>query len=543
MSVLLSIYVSFINFVPKLILILLAFETIVSQDFQSLTPKVLADETSLMDIKDYEDQNLIITKKEIFSGLNPQKIGEFVNEFPQSSAFAAFNSQYILAACTNNALLSYININSLNSLVETPLLSYEDFGLEKTNYICSISYLDPYVFIVHTSESLEINIFTSELMIENDELVYDMEKFFSSEIDYLTHKDIRMFSCEAMKVLKNLNDFTLLCGYAQYFSQNKNYKYYAMPIDFHALKFGYSKEIYISNDLLYYKIQRMNSTHARFLIDGNSYELYISHGANYGVSMTSESLRNVYLSSFISFGDLFYYNNKYIFHAEPTDESNTNFNLYITNNVSRNNSILIAINKPLEKVQGFHDEENDKFIYIYQYSGKIDYFILQYKCFLNAWHIDSNNSIICYDDQIYCNSNQYKYHTGTRECVLSNCREGYYQFNFECYKSNCPSDTSPISSENNKCESNLDYCYIDIHYNTHCQSEAYAEYTLKYEIQKYILIAVEIHYIFLILKHIISKKYVMSNAQQIQSLMMQMVNVNAFIIKTILIKLMIYLNA
>ena len=190
MSALLSIYVSFINFVPKLILVLFTFETIVSQDFQSLTLKVLADETSLMDIKDYEDQNLIITKKEIFSGLNPQKIGEFVNEFPQSSAFAAFNSQYILAACTNNALLSYININSLNSLVETPLLSYEDFGLEKTNYIRSISHLDPYVFIVHTSESPEINIFTSELMIENDELVYDMEKFFSSEIDYLIPKDI-----------------------------------------------------------------------------------------------------------------------------------------------------------------------------------------------------------------------------------------------------------------------------------------------------------------------------------------------------------------
>ena len=127
------------------------------------------------------------------------------------------------------------------------------------------------------------------------------------------------------------------------------------------------------------------------------------------------------------------------------------------------------------------NEENDKFIYIYQYSGKIEYFILQYKCFLNAWHIDSDNSIVCYDDQLYCNSNQYKYHTDTRECVLSNCRNGYYLFNFECYKSNCPSDTSPISSENNKCESNLDYCYINIHYKTHCQSEAYVGYTLKYE--------------------------------------------------------------
>jgi len=219
MSDLLSISVSFINFIPKLILISLAFEAIVSQDFQSLTPKVLTDETSLMDVKDYENQNLIITKKEIFSGLNPQKIGEFANEFPQSTAFAVFNSQYILAACTNNAILSYININSLNSLVETSILSYSDFdSITTTNYICSISYLDPYVYIVHTSESYEITFIKSELILEGTTIVYESKFSFSSQINNLSPKDIRIFSCEIMTVLKDLSDSTLICGYAQYFT-------------------------------------------------------------------------------------------------------------------------------------------------------------------------------------------------------------------------------------------------------------------------------------------------------------------------------------
>ena len=87
--------------------------------------------------------------------------------------------------------------------------------------------------------------------------------------------------------------------------------------------------------------------------------------------------------------------------------------------MSNNNLITIAINKTLEKVAGFYDESSEKFIYIYQYSGTIEYFHLQYKCFSNAWHIDSSdNSIICYDNKLYCQSNQYYYHTNTRECVL-----------------------------------------------------------------------------------------------------------------------------
>ena len=39
--------------------------------------------------------------------------------------------------------------------------------------------------------------------------------------------------------------------------------------------------------------------------------------------------------------------------------------------------------------------------------------------------------------------------------VLNECREGYYQFNFECYKNNCPDNTALITDNSNKCETSL----------------------------------------------------------------------------------------
>ena len=57
----------------KFSLIIILLNEVISQDFQSITPKILTTGTSLMDVKDYENINLIITKKEIFTGLNPEK--------------------------------------------------------------------------------------------------------------------------------------------------------------------------------------------------------------------------------------------------------------------------------------------------------------------------------------------------------------------------------------------------------------------------------------------------------------------------------------
>ena len=457
-------------------LLAIAFKGIVAQDFQVLTPKTLTTGTSLMPVKDYENMNLIITKKEIFTGLNPVKIGEFDEEFPQSTSFATYNSEYILAACTNKGLLSYIKINSL-PLEEVPLISYSDFNLTKTDYVCSISYLDPIVYLVHASENRTVNLIQIKMFLDESSLSYNLDITYIKNDTIYFSKGNMLFECEPAKVKRRLTESFLLCLVIEY--DQGNYYHVIQPIVPKNTSAIMSYSHTSSKNLLFYKFQKINDTKIRYLSEGISKVFNAAHGQNYGIGF--ENSENKYLESFLSSENLFFHNNEYIFHASQSKEQNSNYNLYITNAASNNSLILIAINKPLEKVSGFYNKTSDKFIYIYQYSGTIEYVILQYKCFSNAWHIDtSDNSIVCYDDKLYCQSNQYYYHTNTRECVLTNCRNGYFRFNFECYKDNCPAQTTFIPQDN-KCESDLNYCYIDEHYKTFCSETQYVDYTLRYE--------------------------------------------------------------
>ena len=460
-----------------------------NQDFQTLTPKFLVDQTSLMDVKDYDNIHLIITKKEIYLGIDPQKIGEFTSELPQSASFATYNSQYILAACTNNAFFSYIDISTnTNILNEISILSYSDLGLDLTDYTCSISYINPYAYLVHVSngdaDKIIFNVIRITMDFEDMEGTKNSKTSFTHEYSLVTPDGLFQASCEAIQANNNLDYSAIACVFIEI--SNNKYSYFLMPSNFYTEDFDMATPyIAESDNFLYSKLQRINSTFIRFLIGNNSFEykLAVSNFNNqkiYGL-IEAGTKRNAFLYSFNSYKDLFYYNNKYIFQADKADETNLNFNLYISNSVSNNNLISIAVNKPLEKVMGYFDEVTDKFIYIYQYSNTIEYFILQYKCFFNAWHIDSDNSIVCYDDKNYCNSNQFFYHNDTRECY-SICRDNYFQFNFECFKCNCPENTELISSEDNKCVSTLDYCYIDeTTFKTQCNNAPYTDYSMKYE--------------------------------------------------------------
>jgi len=99
-----------------------------------------------------------------------------------------------------------------------------------------------------------------------------------------------------------------------------------------------------------------------------------------------------------------------------------------------------------------------------------------------GWHYDpATGDKICYDEKDYCLSLDYYYHTDDKECVLSGCKENYFQINFECYKNECPENTKQISSDIKKCDSILKYCYIDENYKTQCRNRAYNGYNLKYD--------------------------------------------------------------
>jgi len=97
----------------------------------------------------------------------------------------------------------------------------------------------------------------------------------------------------------------------------------------------------------------------------------------------------------------------------------------------------------------------------------------------NGWHYNSSiDEKVCYNNKDYCLSSEYYYHTDTKECVLNDCKDGYFKMNFECYKGNCPKDTEQISG--NRCDSTKNYCYINEKYQTICGNSKYAGYNFNY---------------------------------------------------------------
>ena len=99
-----------------------------------------------------------------------------------------------------------------------------------------------------------------------------------------------------------------------------------------------------------------------------------------------------------------------------------------------------------------------------------------------AWHKTSDGKIFCYEED-YCIYNEYRYYLDdTKECKNDGCPENYFQFNFQCYKTGCPSEISIISStETNKCESIYNFCYIDKYYKNICSEIQNENFTLKFD--------------------------------------------------------------
>ena len=98
----------------------------------------------------------------------------------------------------------------------------------------------------------------------------------------------------------------------------------------------------------------------------------------------------------------------------------------------------------------------------------------------HGWHYNTTtNETICYDKDS-CLSLDYYYHTDNRQCILDGCKNNYYQFNFECYKTGCPINTIKISPDSYICQSIKKYCIINENYKTKCSDTPYQGYNLKY---------------------------------------------------------------
>jgi len=99
---------------------------------------------------------------------------------------------------------------------------------------------------------------------------------------------------------------------------------------------------------------------------------------------------------------------------------------------------------------------------------------------------ETNNLCICKGDSCKeCRTNEKKFYLQDKKEFTENaCSNEYYQFYFDCYLDECPSNTSISKTSSKICESNLNYCYIDKCFNSHCFLEPIKEYIYRFDNSK-----------------------------------------------------------
>jgi len=99
---------------------------------------------------------------------------------------------------------------------------------------------------------------------------------------------------------------------------------------------------------------------------------------------------------------------------------------------------------------------------------------------------EENNLCICKGESCKeCRTNEKKFYLKDKEEFTENaCSNQYYQFYFDCYLDACPSNTSISKTSPKMCESDLNYCYIDNCYNSHCFLDPIKDYIYRFENSK-----------------------------------------------------------
>ena len=133
-----------------------------------------------------------------------------------------------------------------------------------TNYTCSISYLEPYTYVVYMQENKTNDDLYGKLWKVNMNLNYDNNekvKDIDFHLPILNSKDYKYTSCEVIQVLNdNNNSSSLICDYILINSETNIYQYCLI------LAFIQNQDSYITemvfeyNNLIEHEIQKINST-------------------------------------------------------------------------------------------------------------------------------------------------------------------------------------------------------------------------------------------------------------------------------------------
>ena len=107
-------------------------------------------------------------------------------------------------------------------------------------------------------------------------------------------------------------------------------------------------------------------------------------------------------------------------------------------------------------------------------------------CPLDYEKDETNYLCICKSESCKeCRTNEKKFYLQDKKEFTGNaCSNEYYQFYFDCYLDECPLNTSISNTSSKICESNLNYCYIDNCFNSHCFLEPIKDYIYRFDNSK-----------------------------------------------------------
>ena len=358
------------------------------QIYDNFTNDVFEEGSQLIDVNDNNNLNLIVTTaKNIYIGIPPILTTMTEARLINSSSIVTLNSNYLLAACLEDSLLTKININdgSFSSLLNYSDSEISSYNLEIPITSCSLSFFENIVFIGYTqidyyeAEINKINIVIN-LNITNkdsddgpDINNNESKKIFKFPKSSKKTDSSRQISCMPITLKSNSNKFRLIClqEIFEYYASFKIIRYstYAYSINENFNGFEESINIYKTNTSSGIKLYKENNTYTKGLM--KKYEFYIYFKSN--------KLQFSLGSSIEANMDLFEANNGFICFSANTSFFNYNNIYYFTilkKNTKNNYKIYNYKEKNIVKLLCYYEQTKDVLICLYQTLSDIKYFII-----------------------------------------------------------------------------------------------------------------------------------------------------------------------
>ena len=380
------------NYIFITVLIILKYTFVNPQINDEFSKGILEDgDYDLIDITDYKNLNILVTtSKKIYKGIPPELITTTNAKLISSSSIITVNSNYLLAACLQDSLLTRININTG---VHASLLDYSSIeaNLPAASTICSLSSNNNNeVFIGYSKLENNSGQTNKKNIVVKVQLTFNSDEpsvnIYSKKVVYYPNSVIktpssRQIVCESLKI-KNTDNYRLVCLYEdkKYDSGYQSMRYYLYGTVINENFDGFTVGMDDENNRIYRS--NVTSGFKLFKIDDYNAKCFIWKLIN-KISLNSETEihRDKENFEFKASLDLYDYQSGFFFFADKINYMNKNdiYSITIKNiDYSNNFTFYDYQENSINKLFCKYNQENNYFVIIYKCSDKIKYISLKF---------------------------------------------------------------------------------------------------------------------------------------------------------------------